>query len=146
MIFKIGKILTFFKVFVLIKYTDAFKIKKTSVNPMACAKVGGTVSLSCQSDDDYEYCDWWNGEHSIAKECKFEWKYNHNAVRRQDCNTLKDRMHFDGDYSAYECKVNLSKLKLSDSGNWTCKMEAYTAIGRSYVKRKKLELQIVEGK
>ena len=39
--------------------------------------VGQDLRLSCQADDDYEYC-WWRhqdtgGEH---RECSLEWKYS----------------------------------------------------------------------
>ena len=125
---------------------DAFKIKKTSLSPQGPAKIGSTVELSCQTDEYYEYCDWWVGEFDEQKECRFEWKSKHGAVKKQKCPTLKNRMRFDGNYNDNECKVILSNVGLADSGIWTCKIEEYARLGRGPVRRKEIKLDVLSGK
>ena len=125
---------------------DAFQIKKTSISPQGPVKVGSTVELSCQTDAYYEYCDWWVGDFDAEKECRFEWKSKHDAVKKQKCRTLKNRMQFEGNYEAHECKVVLSNVGLNDAGTWTRKIEEYASLGRGPVRRKQLKLEVVSGK
>ena len=139
-----GTFIVFLVIVSLMNQLHAFKIKKTSLSPPGTAKVGSTVELSCQTDSYYEYCDWWVGEYDEEKECRFEWKSKHDAVKKQKCPTLKNRMQFDGNYEAHECKVVLSNVGLADSGNWTCKIEQYKAIGRGPVRRKEINLEVWE--
>ena len=130
----------------LVNQLDSFKIEKTSLSPQGPVKVGSTVELSCQTDEHYEYCDWWVGEFDEQKECRFEWKSKHGAVKKQKCPTLKNRMQFDGNYDAHECKVVLSNVGLADSGIWTCKIEEYARLGRGPVRRKEIKLDVLSGK
>ena len=134
------------EIVILVKQHDAFQITNSSISPKGPVKVGGTVELMCQTDDDYEYCDWWVGNFTLEKECKFEWKRKHGGVRRQKCDNLRDRMEFDGNYDAHECKVVLSNVGLKDAGIWTCKIEEYAGLGRAPVRRKQLELVVLERK
>lgn len=138
-----GKVFCFIEIITFIDQIQAFTIKQTSISPTTPAQVGKTVTLNCQSDSYFEYCDWWHGEWENDKVCKFEWKYSHDAVKRQRCTKLHKRMRFVGDYESHECKVELSNVQLSDSGVWTCRVEEYKTVisGRSI--RKTLNLEIV---
>ena len=131
--------ITLLEIITLANQLEAFQIKKTSLSPQGPVKVGSTVELSCQTDDHYEYCDWWVGEYNEQTECRFEWKSKHDAVKKQKCPTLKDRMQFDGNYNAHECKVVLTNVGMADSGIWTCKIEEYASIGRGPVRREEIK-------
>jgi hypothetical protein len=146
MVFLRNTFISLLEIVTLLNQIDGFKIEKTSVSPEGPVKVGSTVELSCQTDDHYEYCDWWVGEFDEQKECRFEWKSKHGAVKKQKCPTLKDRIQFDGDYDAHECKVVLSNVGLADAGVWTCKIEEYATFGRGPVRRKKIKLDVFSGK
>ena len=133
-----------FKILFGILCTDAFEIIKSS--PSTSAKIGSKVTLSCESDEAYEYCDWWLGEvdpqnPQNTKYCKFEWKSNVKDVRQQNCN-IADKAHFDGDYELNECKLVLKNVETSDSGIWTCRMEKYASIGRGTSRNKQLKLEV----
>ena len=136
----------FFAIGVLLNGLYAFQIVQHYVSPQGPVNVGSTVELSCTTDDHYEYCDWWVGDHTLDKECRFEWKRKHDGVRMQKCNNLKDRMQFDGNYNAHECKVILSNVRLTDEGLWTCKIEEYASLGRGPVRRKHIKLDVLSGK
>ena len=124
--------------------SGAFTITQTSISPSP-PQVGNSVTLTCQSNSRYEYCDWWLGEWERDKVCKFEWKSRTNSVQRQTCPTLYTRMRFvgeNGEYKNNECKVKLSNVQLSDAGNWTCKMESYAKLTRGSTVQKELNLEI----
>jgi hypothetical protein len=99
-------VIAFLAIVTLMNPLDAFQIIKSSRSPQGPVKVGSTVELTCQTDENYEYCDWWIGDFTREKECRFEWKRSHGAVKQQKCDTLKDRMQFIGKND--ECKVVLS--------------------------------------
>ena len=100
---------------------------------------GKTVTLSCKADGYFEYCDWYHG----SQVCKFEWKRWHSAVRKQSCSRqLRNRMNYVGQYDEHECKVELKNVDVSDSGNWTCKVEGYGFFTRGDIVKKYINLGI----
>merc|ERR1719245_2170078 len=86
----------------IINFVRCFDIIKTSVSPSNSVDIGSTVTLNCQSDEKWEYCDWWHGEVDDGKVCKFEWKRHVNDVRKQSC-ALADRASYSGNYESHEC-------------------------------------------
>ena len=100
---------------------------------------GKTVTLSCKADGYFEYCDWYHG----SQVCKFEWKRWHSAVRKQSCSRkLRNRMNYVGHYDEHECKVELKNVDVSDSGNWTCKVEGYGFFTRGDIVKKYIHLDV----
>merc|ERR1712150_8717 len=102
-------------------------------------QVGGTVRLSCTSDSDYEYCIWRHKN----RDCNFEWKRSHGAVKKQTCTELNDRARFVGSYKNKECAIELKNVQLSDGGDWSCEMESYVwGVVRGYTHKKSLSLNV----
>lgn len=100
---------------------------------------GTTVKLSCKADGYFEYCDWYHG----SQVCKFEWKRWHSAVRKQSCSKqLRNRMNYVGHYDEHECKVELKNIDVSDSGNWTCKVEGYGFFTRGDIVKNYIHLEV----
>ena len=120
----------------------AFVIKQTAVDPKFQATVGNTITLTCQSDGYFEYCDW---EHQ-DKVCKFEWKRWHWAVRKQTCPELSSRMNYVGNYKSHECKVELTDVELADAGKWQCTVEGYGFWTRGDIVSAELNLDVVKEK
>ena len=130
-----------FIVLININFVRCFDIIKTSVSPSNSVDIGSTVTLNCQSDEKWEYCDWWLGEVKDNKLCKFEWKRSVNDVRKQRC-TLSDRASYTGNYASHECNLVLSNVKPSDSGNWNCRMEEHATILSGHSEKRTLKLQV----
>ena len=112
----------------------------TSILPKATSLIGDTLTLSCQADEYFEYCDWYHN----GRVCKFEWKRWHSAVRKQSCyRKFRNRMSYVGKYDKHECKVELSNVDVSDSGNWTCQVEGYGFFTRGDIVKKQLSINVV---
>jgi len=89
------------------------------------------VTLLCKSDSSYEYCSW---SHTTPKgrkrECHFEWKRAHNAVKKQDCsNDITHKVSMTGNYDKHQCGIKIENVRLEDAGKWTCEMESYVFLG-----------------
>ena len=52
-------------------------------------------------------------------------------------------MTYVGKYDKHECKVELSNVEVSDSGNWTCKVEGYGFFTRGDIVEKHLSLKVM---
>merc|ERR1719367_56995 len=130
-----------FIVLIIINFGCCFDIIKTSVLPSISVDIGSTVTLNCQSDEKWEYCDWWLEEVDDGKLCKFEWKRNVNDVRKQEC-TLSDRARYSGNYESHECNLVLSNVQPSDSGNWNCRMEEHATVFAGHSEKRTLKLQV----
>ena len=124
-----------------LNFVRCFDIVKTSVSPSNSVDIGSTVTLNCQSDEKWEYCDWWLGEVKDNKLCKFEWKRSVNDVRKQSC-TLSGRASYTGNYESHECNLVLSNVQPSDSGNWHCRMEEHSRFLDGHSEKRTLELQV----
>ena len=112
----------------------------TSILPKETSLIGDTLTLSCQADGYFEYCDWYHK----GRVCKFEWKRWHSAVRKQSCyRKLRNRMNYIGNYDKHECKVELSNVDVSDSGNWTCQVEGYGFFTRGDIVKKQLSINVM---
>lgn len=92
----------------------------------------GSVTLTCKSDDYYEYCTWSHVVTGAAvRECNFEWKRKHDRVRKQECHDeLESKVSISGNYEAHECGLRIQGVSLEDAGRWNCEMEEYI-LGRS---------------
>ena len=116
-------------------------MKKTSIFPDAPSKLGETITLTCQADGYFEYCDWYHGD----QVCKFEWKRWHSEVRKQTCPPqLKNRMNYVGEYDEHECKVEIKNVEVADSGNWTCIVEGYGFFTTGDIVKKQLSVDILD--
>jgi len=108
-------------------------IKKTQT--ASVVEPGGRVRLLCQADNYYEYCSWrhTNTPYNLNKgvrECHFEWKRKHGAVRRQACDSaLQHSVTLTGNYERHECGIIITGAQLQDAGQWTCEMEKYVLGG-----------------
>ena len=80
--------------------------------------IGSTLILKCISTSNYDRCTWKHQKDT----CHFDWTRHHNTVKNPRCDGYGDRLLFIGNYQTQECKIKLTKIKLSDSGNWTCEM------------------------
>ena len=52
-------------------------------------------------------------------------------------------MNYVGKYDKHECNVELSNVEVSDSGNWTCKVEGYGFFTRGDIVEKHLSLKVM---
>jgi len=125
--------------FLTVKKSDAFKIVSNSQNGEDLQQ-GSNVTLSCKTDDYWEYCDW---KHK-SRDCKFEWKYSKDAVVRQTCHDdISGRITLVGDYKNHECSIHIRNLFLEDAGEWTCQLESYVwGSTRGYVRSKSVKVEI----
>ena len=89
-------------------------------------KQGSSVILKCQGSEAYEYCTWSHGPYK----CKFEWKRHvtllSGDIKKTYCdNYFNRRLHFVGDYSKHQCSIKLTNSRVSDHGEWKCRLEEY---------------------
>jgi len=121
---------------------DYHSSKGKSISP------GDSVTLLCKSDSSYEYCSW---SHKTPKgrvrECHFEWKRAHNAVKKQDCSKdFSHKVSMTGNYDKHQCGIRIQNVKLEDAGEWICEMESYVFMmskGDGYTASKKFQLEVV---
>ena len=127
----------------IVKYLHGFEIVNSSILPSPTPKIGSSVTLICRSDSGYEYCNWSFGELKDGKYCRFERKKSSPDSRKQKC-AHHDRVQVEADYNAHECKILLSNIRLSDSGDWTCEMyESSYGSAKSIPKAKTLRLEVI---
>ena len=106
----------------IIGNVQSFQIIESQLINNDTLKEGDNVILKCVTSDWYEFCSW-KHENKI---CKFEWKRSFSGVRQQVCDyKIKERIRFLGNYNGHECSIELANLSVSDSGEWTCELEAY---------------------
>jgi len=94
--------------------------------------INDAVTLTCKTDDYYEYCAWRHsgGSGQGLRECHFEWKRKHGAVRKQECHDdLRHKVSISGNYERHECGLKIENVTLEDAGRWICEMEEYRLIG-----------------
>ena len=53
-------------------------------------------------------------------------------------------MNYVGKYDKHECKVELKKVEVADSGNWTCKVEGYGFFTRGDIVKKQLQIEVLD--
>jgi len=100
------------KSFKVVSYTQDEKVH----NP------GDSLTLVCQVDSYWEYCNW---KHD-GRHCNLEWKRAVWNVTKQSCHgDLTDRVTIAGDYNKHQCSIKISDLRLEDAGDWKCEMESY---------------------
>ena len=133
-------ILFSFGIILYLRFTNAFQITKTSIDPNTPIEVGSTVRLTCQSDAYFEYCIWRHKN----RVCNFEWKSSHGTVKKQTCTELNNRAHFKGSYESHECAIELQNVELTDGGEWSCEMERYVwGPARGSAHKKSLRLNVI---
>jgi len=86
---------------------------------------GETVTLMCRVDDHYEWCKW---HHPGGEFCDFEWKRKQDNITMQECEQLRNRLTFFGDYEKQQCGITF-KATESDTGIWRCEIEEYKLFG-----------------
>ena len=61
----------------------------------------------------------------------------------QTCQRIDSRVKYIGNYTAHECKIELSNVSSDDSGVWSCDVESYLLGPNSgYKAQKELTLTI----
>lgn len=105
----------------LLLQTEAFKVVSYTQDEKV-HNPGDSVTLVCQVDSYWEYCNW---KHD-GRHCNLEWKRAVWNVTKQSCHgDLTDRVSIAGDYEKHQCSIKISDLRLEDAGNWKCEMESY---------------------
>ena len=104
------------------KLTDAlFNGNKIMVNE------GDNVTFSCTANHWYYYCTF---KHELEI-CQFKWDFalyqmdKIDNVTLQDCATIQKRATFTGNFSNYECAIQLKHVTSRDSGKWSCELEKW---------------------
>lgn len=107
---------------------SSFQIIKHSP-PVQSVDVGSRVTLVCQTDSYYEYCDWIhkpNDRSTGDRECHFEWKRDFDRVLQQKCDaSLSHRVTITGNYNKHQCGIIIDNVDTRDAGQWACKVEKY---------------------
>ena len=98
----------FFFLFFASRQSLAFQLIQSDIShPDGIVAVGEKVTLTCTSDNYFEYCHWkHNNQH-----CEFEWKRNDWAVKKQECSPgLHQRIKYVGKYVEHQCQIQIRNV------------------------------------
>ena len=101
-------------------YVMGFSILESPlVEPSNSLHIGSTVIMTCVSSSPHEHCTWKHNNN----ECRFDWDPRHRHAKNTNCKAYGERLRFVGIYEAHQCKMELTRVRESDAGKWTCEMD-----------------------
>ena len=99
-----------------------FNLASQEPNESVEVKEGEPFKLKCVVDNYYKYCKFKHVE--SGKNCDFEWNRDVWNITVGNCSNYANRMVWIGNYSFYDCAIEISDARQEDAGKWVCEIES----------------------